>query len=173
MDIITLTEVENTDVNRLTNRIRKLPFVVICNQVKVFGKVKQYASHVAVFKSTVCMYEVCILVATMHMQQIQIHMLHSLQMALNCTETTKFHSPWILSSFNIKGNAQQDSIDSLDKAEAERCTSAATESVWCENSVGSQYYDSIDTALTSNVYQQNGEDLAEFDSLERHFSNVS
>lgn len=83
-------------------------------------------------------------------------------------------SPWIVSSCkcNIQ---QQDYIDSLDKAEAERCNSVMGnhECIWHGNNVESLYYDSIDTGQNSNLYQQQGEDLAEFDSLERQFSNAS
>lgn len=68
-------------------------------------------------------------------------------------------------------------MDSLDKVKAERCNSVAEGNHACmwhiENKAESLYYDSIDTALNSNLYQQNGEDLAEFDSLEKQFSNTS
>lgn len=64
-------------------------------------------------------------------------------------------------------------MDSLDKMEAERVT-GNHECIWHTiNNAESLYYDSIDTALNSNLYQQNEEDLAEFDSLEKQFSNTS
>lgn len=86
----------------------------------------------------------------------------------------KSDSPWILST--CKCNNQQDSMDSLDKAEAERCNSVAGNHrcIWHTiNNAESLYYDSIDTALNSNLYQQNGEDMADIDSLEKQFSNTS
>lgn len=59
-------------------------------------------------------------------------------------------------------------MDSLDKVEAERCNS-----VTVNKNAESLYFDSIDTGLNSNLYQSNGEDLAEFDSLEKQFSHTS
>lgn len=68
-------------------------------------------------------------------------------------------------------------MDSLDKTEAERCNSVTSDHHGCIwhtiNNAESLYYDSIDTALNSNLYQPNGEDLAEFDSLEKQISHTS
>lgn len=45
--------------------------------------------------------------------------------------------------------------------------------LWNVGSTQSEFYDSIDSNITSSLYQQNGEDLAECDSLEKQLSDIS
>lgn len=45
--------------------------------------------------------------------------------------------------------------------------------LWNIGSNDSVFYDSIDSNITGSLYQRQGEDLAEFDSLENGISDVS
>lgn len=109
----------------------------------------------------------------------------------------KSQSQWILSSYNsdVEQNhrhqqqqqqQQQEYLDSLDHETSssiqlptsDTSTSSVHNFQTANNflwtiSKNSEYYDSIDTNLDCSLYQQNGEDLAEFDSLEKQIDDVS
>lgn len=92
----------------------------------------------------------------------------------------KSQSPWVLSSFNSDSIEQYP--DSLNCNESVQPVTIETSSshryqtannfLWNTLENG-QFYDSIDSNLESSLYQPNGEDLAECDSLEKQFSDVS
>ncbi|XP_031348553.1 uncharacterized protein LOC116174710 isoform X3 [Photinus pyralis] len=90
----------------------------------------------------------------------------------------KFQSPWILSSFNSDSIEQYpDSLDlnaSTQPATIETSSShryqTANNFLWTTPENGKEYYDSIDSNLESSLYQQNGEEMAECDSLEKRIS---
>ncbi|KAF5275825.1 hypothetical protein FQR65_LT04063 [Abscondita terminalis] len=93
----------------------------------------------------------------------------------------KSQSPWILSSFNFDSVEQYP--DSLDCNESVQLVTIETSSshryqtannfLWNTSEFGNEFYDSIDSNLDSSLYQQNGEDMAECDSLEKRYSDTS
>ncbi|KAF2897003.1 hypothetical protein ILUMI_09175 [Ignelater luminosus] len=94
----------------------------------------------------------------------------------------KSQSPWVLSSFNSDSVEQYpDSLDcnesSVQPVTIETSSShryqTANNFLWNTTENGNEFYDSIDSNLESSLYQQNGEDLAECDSLEKQFSDIS
>lgn len=94
----------------------------------------------------------------------------------------KSQSPWVLSSFNSDSVEQYpDSLDcnelSVQPVTIETSSShryqTANNFLWNTSENGNEFYDSIDSTLESSLYQQNGEDLAECDSLEKQFSDIS
>lgn len=92
----------------------------------------------------------------------------------------KSRSPWTLSSFNSDGEPQYpDSLDRIETSQPVTMDTSSSHRFQTANNflwdVGhqNQYYDSIDSNLNSSLYQQNGEDLAECDSLEKQFSDMS
>lgn len=108
----------------------------------------------------------------------------------------KFQYQWILSSYKSDCFADENFPDSLDKT-TESIENTTTENsnsqsqryqtantfVWSvggngirngsNNQKPNQFYDSIDSNLASSLYQANGEELAECDSLEKQLSGVS
>lgn len=93
----------------------------------------------------------------------------------------KYQSQWILSSYNCDSDHYP---DSLDRGPGEqRPPTPDTSSIhnfqtannflWNVTARTSEYYDSIDSNLDYSLYQPNGEDLAECDSLEKRLSDVS
>lgn len=93
----------------------------------------------------------------------------------------KFPSPWVLSSFNSDSIEQY--LDSLDCTESVAPVTIETSSshryqtannfLWQTTDNGNEFYDSIDSNLESSLYQQNGEEMAECDSLEKRCSDTS
>ncbi|KAK9875156.1 hypothetical protein WA026_005947 [Henosepilachna vigintioctopunctata] len=94
----------------------------------------------------------------------------------NQASREKYPYRWSQCSFERRP-VDSDFPDSLDQSQrsvtddssASRKFQTAETFTWNKK----EYYDSIDSDLFSSLYQQNGEDLAECDSLERHVSGVS
>ncbi|XP_044257753.1 uncharacterized protein LOC123006907 isoform X1 [Tribolium madens] len=91
----------------------------------------------------------------------------------------KSQYPWTLSSYNSdSGSPYPDSLDrsvqppTIETSSSHRFQTANT-FLWNVSSTQSEFYDSIDSNITSSLYQQNGEDLAECDSLEKQLSDIS
>ncbi|XP_063909260.1 uncharacterized protein Jvl isoform X3 [Zophobas morio] len=91
----------------------------------------------------------------------------------------KSQYPWTLSSYNTdSGSPYPDSLDrsvqptTIETSSSHRFQTANT-FLWNVGSTQSEFYDSIDSNITSSLYQQNGEDLAECDSLEKQLSDIS
>lgn len=94
----------------------------------------------------------------------------------------KSQSQWILSSYN--SDDDQHYKDSLDheSSSVQLPTSETSSSVhnfqtannflWTVTNKNSEYYDSIDSNLNEGLYQENGETLAEFDSLEKRTTSL-
>lgn len=91
----------------------------------------------------------------------------------------KFQYLWTPSSYNSdSGSPFPDSLDksvqptTIETSSSHRFQTANT-FLWTMGSTQSEFYDSIDSNLTSSLYHQNGEDLAECDSLEKRLSDLS
>ncbi|KAF5305449.1 hypothetical protein FQA39_LY01540 [Lamprigera yunnana] len=88
----------------------------------------------------------------------------------------KSQSPWIRSLFNFDSIEQfPDSLDNESVQPVTIETSSSHRYQTANNFLWntSEFYDSIDSNLDSSLYQQNGEEMAECDSLERQFSDTS
>lgn len=94
----------------------------------------------------------------------------------SCTKR-KSHSPWAPSLCKPEAEQYPDSLDKTGSSPPADTSGGqhfqtANNFLW-DVGTNNHYYDSIDHNLHSNLYQQNGEDLAECDSLEKQLSDLS
>lgn len=95
----------------------------------------------------------------------------------------KSQSQWILSSYNSCEIEYPDSLNETASAPGQTTETSSGQNyqsannfLWSTasgNGEITRFYDSIDSNLASSLYQPNGEDLAECDSLEKQFSDYS
>ncbi|KAI4457725.1 wasp interacting protein-related [Holotrichia oblita] len=104
------------------------------------------------------------------------------KMVSNSTKE-KSQSQWILSSYNSCEIEYPDSLNETASAPGQTTETSSGQNyqsannfLWSTasgNGEITKFYDSIDSNLASSLYQPNGEDLAECDSLEKQFSDYS